>query len=535
MKQLGLAVVGAIMLVAGSLFGITADGSRAPTAHGQATNAFMVTPTTCLAIMIGATDTAFAASHCGIIGGAAGFNLFDIELEIGDGDGVLEPDDFRAFSALEGKQIQQTDGFAFIVSFVNDTAPVSFDLDAGGGSITDTQVANFGPVPAQDFICAGPTSDQDCGGSAGGTLDGVVVVGLCGGVTPASNSLNVSGCGGKPTATRGEYALTVVQEQVPIDIFYTVVGVPNKIEIEAFEETVSTGVVIPAGCPLAADVAGFTAALGRPEKTVVIARVSDVDENDITGAWVDWKSVDPLIGTFATALTPTLNLGGFGFGAPNVFCGHRNPGVTKTTLTILRGPNSAAIWNPTAFLDDDTLDMTVIGPPSSMTLTATPPEINCDGTSTAQVSAQVTNAAGDPVVNGTSVRFDVQALGISNPISTGTAAGVASSTISPLSAITRGVTVVVSTGVGEPVDYDVVQSIIVACSGAAGAAPPPAGGGAGAPPPPGTGTISPPDTGLTDENDWRQPRADPALCGPVIDARRDRPGWGRLAGSRRRA
>jgi len=499
MKRLGSAVLGVFVLVSSLLIG-QGLGTSTPAAQAETTQAIMITPTTCMAVLIGAIDITYAASHCGIVGGAVGFELGlqDIETLVGDGDGRLEAEDFASMSALEANQIQQNDGFAWILAFVDDKAPVSFDVEQGGGKLTDTTVNGFASVPTPDFICAGPGSDMDCGGTSPGTDDGVVIIGLCGGAYPSdpANSLTMAGCTGASSATRGEYVLTVVQERVPADISYTVVGVPRSITFQVFEDTVSTGVELPDGCPLAASVAGFTAALGRPEKTVVIARVADSDENNITGAWVDWKTGNVLTGGFATNLTPTLNLGGFGFGAPNVFCGTRDPGVTPMTITVLPGPNEAAVWNPSALLDTATVDETVIGPPAAIALTSAPAELACDGNSTASVSASITTANGEKVVDGTAVNFSVQVLGSANPINTTTVGGIATTVVSPLASSARGVPVLVSTGVGEPVDYDVESSILVACSGAAGAPPPPpatAGGGGGA------GRISPPDTGSAGE------------------------------------
>jgi hypothetical protein len=320
-----------------------------------------------------------------------------------------------------------------------------------------------------------------------------VVAGLCGGPAPATNSLGVPGCAGAPAATRGQYRFTVVQERVPIDISYTVVGPPRHIKFQVFESSVSAGILdAPAGCPLATDLAGFTAALGRAEKTVVIARVSDSSDQDITSAWVDWKTADPDIGVFATDLTPTLNLGGFGFGAPNVFCGTKGPGTVKMTISILTGPDSsAAVWSPSASLDSSSQDETVLGVPAAVTLSVTPASLACDGTATAEVAATVTDSAGQNVADGTNVKFSVQVLGTANPIDAKTTSGVAKTTVTPLSSAGRGVPVVVSAGVGVPVVFSTQNSILIACA-LTGAGPTAISGG-------GTtgsvGTISSPNTG----------------------------------------
>jgi hypothetical protein len=62
------------------------------------------------------------------------------------------------------------------------------------------------------------------------------------------------------------------------------------------------------------------------------------------------------------------------------------------------------------------------------------------------VTAKVTDSAGDNVADGVTVNFSVVALGTANPINVKTAAGSASSTITPLSGATAGVTVIVTSG-----------------------------------------------------------------------------------------
>ena len=90
---------------------------------------------------------------------------------------------------------------------------------------------------------------------------------------------------------------------------------------------------------------------------------------------------------------------------------------------------------------------------------------------------------GKPVVAGNKVRFEVVALGIATPIiATTDANGVAKSTITPLSGVTAGVTVLV-----EVVDNtDIEGNILVACSPAVPIVAPPTV----APP-----TVTPPITG----------------------------------------
>ncbi len=66
--------------------------------------------------------------------------------------------------------------------------------------------------------------------------------------------------------------------------------------------------------------------------------------------------------------------------------------------------------------NDADVDITVIGAPDAMTLTASPAAIACDGMTSSTVSAALVDDEGNPVVDGTDVRFEVVALGISDPI-----------------------------------------------------------------------------------------------------------------------
>lgn len=86
---------------------------------------------------------------------------------------------------------------------------------------------------------------------------------------------------------------------------------------------------------------------------------------------------------------------------------------------------------------------------ASVSLTASPAAIICDGVHSSVVSAKVTDAQGDNVVDGTPVSFSVVALGTSNPSDTFTVNGSASSVVTPFAGSTAGVTVVVMSGLAQ--------------------------------------------------------------------------------------
>jgi hypothetical protein len=326
------------------------------------------------------------------------------------------------------------------------------------------------------------------------------VVGLCSGV----DAIGCESGGGARTADRGEHTLSLDQEQVPYDIDYTVVGEADEISLTIFETTINNGVVDKNDdgdindsdeCPLAASVAGFTAALNQGEKTVVIGRAVDSDGQGITSAWIAWDTDDHDVGNFtSTRETPTLNLGSFGFGAPQILCGTNKPGILELQAHIATGPGAAPTLDQTADPEIDiTAEVTVRGVPKTVEVAVTPSSINCDGVASVEAAATVKDANGDLVANGQSVKWSVQVLGTVAPLTSSTADGIAKSTVVPLSGANRGVPVIATAG-------DAQGSALVACgptAGGGGAAPPPGGGAApgGGGPSTGGGTIGGPDTG----------------------------------------
>jgi hypothetical protein len=215
--------------------------------------------------------------------------------------------------------------------------------------------------------------------------------------------------------------------------------------------------------------------------------------------------------------TPTVDTGALGIGFPQFVCGGRKTGIIDLDVSMSQQ------LAPASDLDEhEEIQINVTGPAADILLTAEPATIDCDGTTSSTVTANVVNADGDNVANGLDVNFSVVALGTANPLVVDLADGNASTVVTPLAGAAnvtadgqpRGVTVTVSVN-GEvderdidpddpsPNDephntWDVVQrSILVQCSG--GPPPPgtgaaPGGGGAGTGGAP-TGTIRPPDTG----------------------------------------
>ena len=124
-------------------------------------------------------------------------------------------------------------------------------------------------------------------------------------------------------------------------------------------------------------------------------------------------------------------------------CGN-SAGVQTVSVTTATG---AISWVGAAVTR--TQDFTVTGVPATIALTASPAAIACNGASHSTVTALVTDSAGNNVPDGTVVTFSVVSQGTANPINTTTTAGVATSTVTPLSGDISGVVVNVSSGAAQ--------------------------------------------------------------------------------------
>jgi adhesin/invasin len=259
------------------------------------------------------------------------------------------------------------------------------------------------------------------------------------------------------------------------------------------ETTIGTSGSVANSDDCASDV-DVTDANAPHNSTLAFATVYDEDDRELTmipvAISVEPPSYDPSIAQLGVGndveeivgdTTLTLAATDAPIASYRVVCGGSGTGVTDIQVQIDDGDADTVP-------DDDTstVELTVVGAPSSVVLTAAPAMIACDGVTTSTVTAVVTDSAGNPVANGTPIRFDVVALGTANPISTTTTDGSASSVITPLSNASAGVTVLVTAGdasIATPVEV----STRVDCALPIAAQPTTV-----APP---VGTVTPPDTG----------------------------------------
>lgn len=375
---------------------------------------------------------------------------------LGDEDGTLEVADFEDVD-LDANQIQEfpVTGIVnslYIFALVDDDSAVQFDADTG-------LAVSFGA----DETCDTLAEDADCDPTTLDDGDGVVVATVTAAATADSGD---------------EFDVTIIQEgDDATSETITVTGLPNEVALTLVESVVQeSGTTALFGDCTDEDELNVTdsEALSNPNSTVGIAVVTDNDDVEMTRVSVTFESSDTDIADIGETTGVSVDGGTSGIAAFAVICGGTDLGDVEISATIGSGASE----------DISTADLTVVGEPASVALAASPAIIACDGTSTSTVTATITDSEGNNVANGTDVNFSVVALGTASPINTDTADGVASSTITPLSGATAGVTVLVTAG-------DAQASIRVDC---ALPIPPTVGTGPVATPTR-TGTIGGPDTG----------------------------------------
>jgi adhesin/invasin len=375
---------------------------------------------------------------------------------LGDEDGVLESGELDDVD-LDANQI--TDGGAgvlnqiLIFAFVNNDGTVTFDADTGVTvAVHDSGGGFSADADANPETCAG-ADDEDCDDAVPDDGDGVVVATVIDGTADAGDEVDVD----------------VVQDSTSLTETLSVVGTGDDITLTLVETTIQTDADTGEDCTDDDDLAVTdSGALSNPDSTIAIVVATDNDGTALTRESVTISSDDDDIATIGDTTVVTVDGGDSGVAFFAVICGQDDTGTATISVT---GAG-----------EDADAELTVVGPAANVALTASPSQIACDGSQTSTVSATVTDADGNNVANGTTVTFSVVALGTANPINTTTTDGTASSTITPLSGATAGVTVIVTSG-------DASASIRVDCSLPIPTVAPP---GASPTPP---GGVRPPDTG----------------------------------------
>jgi hypothetical protein len=338
--------------------------------------------------------------------------------QIGDGDSTLEASDFDSFEGFDDNQLSEActplGGFLctmLIFTFVDDEAPVGLDSDSGLTSLQDTTLTDFDcnseNLAAEAVATGDLDADTDCSDPVASNGDGVVVF----------HVLNADTGG----ASRGDdKTVRVRQEDVEQSLALNIVGSPSDVVLTLTETTIGTSGSVSNSnvCATSVDVTEATAPFNS---TLAFATVYDEDDRELTMIPVlisiQPPSDDPSVAQLGigSAFEDITGDTVFTIAAPDApiayyrtVCGGSGTGDTTVEVQI----DSDGDLVP----DDDTstVDLTVVGAPASVVLTASPTEIACDGTASSTVTATVTDADGNNVANGTPVNFSVVALGTAN-------------------------------------------------------------------------------------------------------------------------
>lgn len=443
MKNLGILAIAAITAL---VLGVASFGTKGAQAEVDDTRA----------VWCGFLVDALGGEACN---GLSATDIANLDDELGDGDGQLEPSELDDVD-LDANQITDAGPGVldeiYIIAFVDDDEEVTFDAETGVTVtvLVDTDGSDSPNTDANAEVCTAE-DDADCDSDDIDDGDGVVVARINDGTADAGDDVSVEIFQADDTNQRSEEVLTVV-------------GLPDDVAASAVldKDTVQTDT---GDCGDDADVTD-AGQIGDVDKTFVQAVVTDNDGTELTRITIAFSSSDDDVAFVADDTAVTVDAGDVGIAAFAVICGGDETG----TATI----------EADEAIDDEqsTVEITVVGEPAAVALTASPAAINCDGVTSSTVTATVTDSEGNNVANGTGVNFSVVALGVADPINTSTAGGVATSEITPLAGGIAGVTVIVTSG-------DAQASIRVDCNPSAatptvpGATPTPPGG------------VTPPDTG----------------------------------------
>jgi len=471
-KYVVLAGLAAVAL----LLGIAGTAVRTDTAQAKPTGVLTFSPNVCIALMRVIegdcnADDAYTAGECDAdcaagLGTADGLNDVaralgadvsatvgaapesdlgtcgdgvddDVDTVVDDGcaTGFNDPALFQDLADLGGAQLGDysvaaaTQGKLWVLTFVSNDGPLTLEADEGIWLSNGVSNTNCSAI-----------LDEDCNND-GVKGDGIVVDRLL----------------GNGVADRGDAQLVATQAGVDVIYDYMVVGEPHGIALALVPDgTVQEGISAaecaddPHLTPLDSSV--FTDGVAEPEKNGLAATVTDDDGTALAGIFVDWSSDDTDVANLNLPKTVTWALDA-GTLALNLFCGD---GTGTATITADIG------------VEDAEVDVTVIGVPDAMTLTASPASMVCDGVNYFTITADLVDGYGNPVVDGTPVHFEVLGPATADPILALTVDGMARSRIFALSGVATRFPVVVTSG-------DLELSIGVDCVG---------------PPPPLTGDVN---------------------------------------------
>jgi hypothetical protein len=413
MRKIWIGAICAIVLVAMAVgVGTTWRGARADVDSAIAISCIFIAP----AIDGNPTDETISTDTEAACDGLTSAELSLIAVAVGDHEVPIEPGELDVLD-LDANQITEPSqaigslASIYVFAFVDDDGIVTFDADAGlTVSINDDGLVNTGPDDGNPETCEGD-DDHDCGDSVQDDGDGVVVATITATAANEGDQLDVD----------------ITQEDLSATETLDVVGGPFDVDLFLVENPI--GIATNPNCRFGSPRVTQAAAVGNTDSTVAIAVVVDNDDRVLTRIVTDFTSDATFIAGVGDTTVVTMDRGQQGIVALAVICG-----LTEGTATISANVGVKA----------GEAELSVVGEPANIALTASPAQINCNGTQFSTVVATVTDSDGNLVPDGTPVNFSVVANGESNPVNTTTTDGVASSTITPTAIAGLGVTVIVT-------------------------------------------------------------------------------------------
>lgn len=266
----------------------------------------------------------------------------------------LTPEDFTRLN-IGASQLHDKDGSLSVIVFVEDDTDTVFDTSVGTWRIAQRTFATR-------VACASiPLFDEDCDGD-GLRGDGVIVANLSAAPVPVT-----------APAPRGPGEFTIERGGTQTTIPITVVGEPERIEIEAFEQSVQTGTGV---CEQEAGQPDYESSIGRAEETLIVMRAFDSDGTAVEGAWALISSSDPAKLVPADAFVSTIHTP-HGARADVVLCGGVMTGAVTVTAELLTPERQVTLLviipDPFSGGDVETIAFGVVDvlPTSTSTSTAT--------------------------------------------------------------------------------------------------------------------------------------------------------------------
>jgi hypothetical protein len=352
--------------------------------------------------------------------------------------GELAPVDFNAINLDADQLSEHADGYTdgvIVVAFTLDDGPIEFAASDG------TWYRGPSSPESGNYVCDTAQDDADCTpvGEFSFGRDGIVIASLSG-----------------PLANRGDVGVEVALTDTDVIVAKTIRSVGDPVGFgvtRVVEPRIETGGEMRCGLPPYALRSGsipeeLLARAGAFDASLLVAQIVDSDGTPLSNIPLAWSEEGgfgetSLVRGFSSELdvdSATL------IGGANDFCAGATRGQTQVQVTVSGAANAACIrefdgsnslggevcYGRAVPVLSTTLDVSVVGPPASMDITADPAAIPCDGIHSATIAAQLLDSDGNQAVQGREVRFDAGSLGTTTPALASTdASGVASTELIP--------------------------------------------------------------------------------------------------------